>query len=160
MLKVNQPLPWDMNPNGAYVPILYEGKVIGFSRSDFAKRIVDTMNEEEKTRKALHMACYDLITQAGSTASVESLAEQYIAKAQRPKSGTGAIALLLQERQEELDLTDDEFAKFCDTFRLSEVELRSIYAGADIDSSQLTTLSRILGLTVDELLYVLKGSDS
>lgn len=159
MLKINQPLPWDMNPNGAYVPILYEGKVIGFGRSDFAKRIIDAMNEEEKTRKALQMACYDLVARSGNTASVESLMEQYIAKAQRPKSGTGAIALLLQERQEELDLTDDEFTKFCDTFRLSQIDLHDIYAGADIDSSQLSALSRILGLTVDDLLYVWKGND-
>ncbi|HIK16347.1 MAG TPA: hypothetical protein IGS53_13840 [Leptolyngbyaceae cyanobacterium M33_DOE_097] len=160
MARINQPLPWDINPNGAYVPILVEGKVVGFCRPDFAKRIVDTMNESDKARKALKMACYDLVARSGGGSSeVDSLAEQYLAKAQRPKSGTGAIALLLKDRQEELDLTDDEFAKFCDTFRLSRDELYAIYAGADLDSNQLTPLARILGLSVDDLIDVWKGSD-
>ncbi len=117
------------------------------------------MNEANKTYKALRLACYDLMARTGGGIDVDSLMEQYLAKAQRPKSGTGAIALLLQERQTELDLTDEEFARFCDTFRLSSGELTAIYAGADLDSHQLTPLARILGLTVDELLLVWKGTD-
>jgi hypothetical protein len=83
--------------------------------------------------------------------------QQYLAKTERPRSGTGAIAILLEERQEELDLTDEEFAKFCDTFRLSREELRNIYAGEDIENTQLAPLSRILGMTIDEIIEVWRG---
>lgn len=159
MVKINQPLPWAMNPNGAYVPVSYEGRMVGLCRPDFAKRIIDTLNDDERLRKALEMACSDLLEKTGGSSSVDELMQHYLVKAERPKSGVGAIALLLQERQEELDLTDEEFAKFCDTFRLSRHELHEIYAGVDLDSSQLPPLSRILGLTTDELLHVWRGSD-
>ncbi len=160
MVKINQPQPWESNPGETFVPVLHEGQVIGFCRLNYADRIVETLNDDEKLRKALHFACYDLIARSGgSTDSVNDLVQQYLAKAERPKSGTGAIALLLQERQNALDLTDEEFAKFCDTFRLSREELKNIYAGHDIENTQLAPLSRILGLSIDELIEVWRGQE-
>ncbi|MGA7933131.1 MAG: hypothetical protein WCA35_06260 [Kovacikia sp.] len=158
MAKSDSSLPWECNPSDFYVPITYEGKVIGFSKSVYASQIVSNLNHAEKLHRALYMACYDLIARAGdNSATVAELMQQYLTKVERPKSGTGAIVLLLRERQVALDLTDDEFAKFCDSFRLSRVELKGIYAGEEIENSQLAPLSRILGLTADELIAVWRG---
>jgi hypothetical protein len=122
---------------------------------------LDILNEEEKVRKALQLACYDLVSrQGGSSDGVNDLVQQYLAKAGRPKQGAAAIALLLKERQDELDVSDEEFAKFCGTFRLSREELEGIYAGAEIESKQLTPLSRILGLSVDDLITVWQGENN
>ncbi|MCL6436597.1 MAG: hypothetical protein K6T90_20795 [Leptolyngbyaceae cyanobacterium HOT.MB2.61] len=160
MAKINQPLPWESNSDEPFLPISYEGEVIGFCRSDYASQIVETLNDDDKLRKALYLACYDLVARSGgSTSNINELMQQYIAKATRPRRGTGAIALLLKERQADLDLTDEEFAKFCDTFRLSREELRNIYAGADIENTQLSSLSRILGMTVDEVIEVWRGKE-
>jgi hypothetical protein len=159
MVKINQPLPWDMNPSGSYIPISFEGKVVGFCKPDFAKQIIDALNDEETLAKALELACQDLAKKMSGSPSNDSLMQEYLARAQRPKSGMGAIAVLLQERQEELDLTDEEFAKFCDTFRLAREDLKNIYAGEELDSSYLSPLSRILGLTPDEIIQIWKGKD-
>ncbi len=160
MAKINQPLPWETNPKQALVPISHEGTMVGFCKPDYAVRIVEILNDEDKYRKALHLACYDLVARSGgSPSTIQELMQKYIARAERPKSGTRAIALLLKERQEELDLTDEEFAKFCDTFRLSREDLRNIYAGGDIESAQLSPLSRILGITTDEVIEIWKGAD-
>jgi hypothetical protein len=160
MAKINQPQPWESNPGETYVPVLHEGQVVGFCRPSYVARILETLNDDERLRKALQIACYDLIARSGgSTASVNDLVQQYLLKAERPKRGTGAIALLLKERQDALDLTDEEFAKFCDTFRLSREELKNIYAGLDIENTQLAPLSRILGITMDELIDFWKGAE-
>lgn len=158
MARIDQLLPWKSNSNECFVAISYEGEVVGFCKSDFASQIVETLNEDEKLRKALHLACYDLVARSGgSTSSINELMQQYIARAARPKSGTGAIALLLKERQKELDLTNEEFAKFCDTFRLSREDLKNIYSGVEIENTQLAPLARILGMTVDELIDEWQG---
>lgn len=160
MPRMNQSLPWEVDPNQNFVPISYEGTVIGFCQASYAKRIIDILNDENKLRKALNLACYDLITQSGgNSATIKDLIQKYLTRAERPKSGTGAIALLLKERQDELDLTDEEFIKFCDTFRLIRENLQGIYAGADIDSAWLAPLSRILGISMDELIDVLQGKN-
>ena len=160
MAKINQPQPWESNSGETYIPLLHEGKVVGFCRPSYADRILETLNDDEKLRKALQLACYDLVARSGgSSDSVNDLVQQYLTKAERPKRGTGAIALLLKERQEALDLTDEEFAKFCDTFRLSRAELKNIYASQDIDNTQLAPLSRILGITMDELIDFWKGEE-
>lgn len=160
MARMNQPLPWETNPTKVYVPISYEGKVVGFCRPDFADRIVATLNEDEQFRKALKLACYDLVARSGGGGTqVEELVQRYLAKAGRPKRGTAMVALLLKDRQDELDLSDEEFAKFCDTFKLSRPELSNIYAGGDIESHQLTPLSRILGMSVDELIAAWQGKE-
>jgi len=131
---------------------------MGFSKFECANQMVDILNQDEKLYKALYLACYDLIARSGgSSANVNELMQQYLSKVEKPKSGTGAIALLLHDRQAELDLTDEEFTKFCDTFRLSRSELKRIYAGEDIEHSQLAPLSRILGCSTDDLIEAWKG---
>ena len=159
MDRFHKPLAWKLQPDETYVPILYEGEVVGFCKPDIAQRIVESFNEDDTYRRALQIACYDLIARSGSTRNLEKLMQRYIAKAERPKSGTGAIAMALNERQRELDLTDEEFARFCDTFRLSREELQGIYAGEAIEGNQLSPLSRILGLSMDELIELWKGHE-
>jgi len=73
------------------------------------------------------------------------------------RSGTGAIALWLKQRQTDLDITDQEFERFCDSYRLLPIKLQGIYEGREIDSSMLTPLSRVLGCSVEEVLQVLEG---
>lgn len=159
MTKIYQPLPWELYPQNTYVPISFEQRVIGLCKPNFAARIVEALNDDEKVRKALYMACNELSAQLDGTITADELMQQYLLKAQRPTHGAAFIALLLQERQESLDLTDEEFAKFCDTFRLSREELRNIFAGEEIESTQLGPLCRILGLTMDELIEAWKGSN-
>jgi hypothetical protein len=66
----------------------------------------------------LKIACLDLLQKTGGdTSKVNSLIKKYIKLSERPKYGSRAIALLLKERQKELDLSDAEFTKFCDTFK-------------------------------------------
>jgi hypothetical protein len=156
MARFEQPPTWSINDSDSYIPLLYEGSVIGFCKPEFASQIAQRLNENETVRKALHEACRDLASRIGTTTGTD-LVQQYLERVERPKSGTGAIALLLQQRQEELDLTNEEFAKFCDTFRLSRDELKNIYAGEAIESHQLSALSRILGMTIDELIQTWKG---
>ncbi|HEY9908159.1 MAG TPA: hypothetical protein V6D18_11225 [Thermosynechococcaceae cyanobacterium] len=159
MVRFQKSLPWEVQPDEVYVPVLYQGEVVGFCKPEMAQRIADCFNEEDTCRRALQLACYDLIARSGSTKSPQDLMRRYLAKAERPKSGTGAIAVSLKERQRELDLTDEEFARFCDTFRLSREELRNIYVGESIEGNQLSPLARILGLSMDELLQLWKGDD-
>ncbi len=64
----------------------------------------------------------------------------------RPKYGTPAIAALQNERQAGLDLGDKEFSKFCDTFKLSPVELNNIFKSTSL--LNLTRLSVRLALQV------------
>lgn len=160
MFQINQPPAWQCDPNNPYVPIRLEGEVVGFCRPDQATQIVESLNYEKKLRQALLLACEDLIRRAGgSTLNAPDLVQQYLRKVERPKTGAAAIAALLQDRQNELDLSDEEFAKFCDSYRISRVELRSIFAGGEIASTQLGSLSRILGKPVDELIELWKAPD-
>ncbi len=159
MALPNQPESWQFDPNDSYVPINYEGEMMGFGKPEFAIRVVDLLNDEEKFRKALRLACYDLVSRLGGlSSSLDELVESYLAKAQTPRSGIGAIALLLQHRQMELDVNDEEFARFCDSYRLSRNDLQGIYDGKEVDVKILTPLSRILGMSVDSLLEVLEGT--
>jgi len=161
MVRLRPKVPWEFNPHEQYVPLLFEGEVVGFCKPEYARRMLAILNEEEKHRKALQMACYDLVAKSGGNRNeIQDRIQQYLAKAARPTSGTGAIALLLKERQSELDLTDEEFCRFCDTFRLSRQELGQIYSGADMESNQLNPLARILGLSVDEVIYAWKGGET
>lgn len=160
MPKVKPAQPWNCSTQAAYVPLSYEGEVVGFCRPDCASEIAKSLNDLEMLQKALHLACYDLVARSGgSSESVMELVKRYLAKVERPLQGSALIALLLRERQVDLDLTDDEFAKFCDSYRLSRAELREIYRGEEIESHQLIPLSRILGRTVDEVIEAWKGED-
>lgn len=159
MAKMQPPLSWATNESDSLIAMTHEGKVIGFCQPAYARHVAKQLNEVELLSKALELACYDLSARAGSTVNLNEMVQHYLAKAARPKSGTAMIALLLQHRQEDLDLTDAEFAKFCDTFRLSHAELQAIYSGEDIEHTQLSPLARILGLSMNELIEVWQGGE-
>lgn len=160
MAKIPQPSPWAANDHEALIPITHEGKIVGFCQPAYARHMVEHLNQGEQLHKALELACYDLTARSsGSAMSLEDMVQQYMAKAVRPTSGTAMVALLLRQRQEDLDLTDEEFAKFCDTFRLSRAELQTIYQDEEIGNNQLNPLARILGMTVDELIEAWRGQE-
>jgi hypothetical protein len=153
----SEPLAWKFFSSDVYVSVTYEDEVVGFCKPDFAARIVEVLNDDEKLRKALRLACYDLISVAGGNSrQVDELVERYLIKTGQPQSGVAAIATLLHQRQEELDVSDKEFTKFCDSYRLSPAQLQGIYAGEEISQSMLVPLSRILGRSVDDLLQVME----
>lgn len=158
MSKINSASSWNCAAKAAYVPLLCEGTIVGFCQPDYAQEVVRSLNDTEKLQKALQLACYDLVARSGgSSEGVAELMKTYLAKVSRPPQGTALVALLLRERQTDLDLTDEEFAKFCDSYRLSRAELRGIYSGEEVESHQLIPLSRILGKTVDELIEAWKS---
>jgi hypothetical protein len=158
----NSPSPsWQFDAQETYVPISYEGAIVGFCQSNSAQQLIVTLNQSERLQKALALACYDLVARdGGSTDSVGELVQQYLNKFSRPLCGTALIALLLKERQAELDLSPEEFAKFCDSYRLSREELRNLYNGAEVEHSQLSPLARILGKTIDEVIDTWKGDET
>jgi hypothetical protein len=115
----------------------------------------------------LKKACTDLLKKTGRDISkVNHLIQKYIEFSERPKYGTRAMptavnyALLLQERQKELDLNNQEFTKFCDTFKISPTELNNIYAGEPIDDILLTPISRVLGISKERVQEVRDGTEA
>ncbi|MBW4441037.1 MAG: hypothetical protein KME10_07365 [Plectolyngbya sp. WJT66-NPBG17] len=160
MPKVKSVLPWECSAQSAYVPLCHEGAIVGFCDPNHAGEIAKSLNEAEMLQKALYQACYDLVARTGgSSDNVAELVQRYRAKVERPLHGSALVAMLLRERQIDLDLTEDEFAKFCDSYRLSRADLREIYQGEEVESHQLIPLSRILGKTVDEVIEAWKGDE-
>jgi hypothetical protein len=169
MKQNNQPLRLQLDHYRSYLPISYEEMEVGFCTPEFAAKIVETFNdyerlqeENETLNKALQMACLDLIRQmGGSPHQVNRRMKQYLDSAKRPEYGTRAIAYLLRERQEQLDISTKEFVRFCYSYKLTPKELKDIFDGKDITDRQLKTLSRILGKSFEELLEIRDGfSDS
>lgn len=155
----NEPLDWQVNSDEAYVPVYHKGDLVGFFKEEYVNEIINYLNEEDVLKKALKIACLDLLQKTGGDISkVNYLIKKYIKLSERPKYGSRAIALLLRERQQELDLNDAEFTKFCDTFKVSPTELHSIYVGEPVDDSLLLPLTRILGITKERLLEVRDGT--
>jgi hypothetical protein len=158
MSPYNEPTDWQIESSDPFVPVYYQGYLTGFLKHDYADEIIKFLNEQEVLNKALRLACTDLAKKTGGDANqVKNLMKKYIKISERPKYGTRAIALLLKERQKELDLSSQEFTKFCDTFKVSPSELDDIYAGEPIDDNLLAPLSRILGMTREQLLQVRDG---
>lgn len=142
------------------MPVYHKGDLVGFFKQEYASEIIKFLNEEEVLTKALKIACTDLIKKTGGdTSQVKHVMKKYIKISERPKYGTRAIAVLLGERQKELDLNSQEFTKFCDTFKLSPTELNNIYAGEPVDDIILAPLSRILGISKERLMEVRDGSE-
>ncbi|KAF3885633.1 MULTISPECIES: hypothetical protein [Nostocales] len=155
-----EPLDWQLDASETYLPFHYKGSLAGLLKQEFADEVLKVLNEDEILKKALKIACAELIKQSGGELSqVKDLMKKYIKMSERPKHGTRAIATLLGERQLELDLNNQEFVKFCDTFKLSPVELNSIYAGEPVDDSLLAPLSRILGISKTELCTIRDGCE-
>lgn len=160
MPKVKPTLPWECSTKASYVPLTHEGTIAGFCDPQYASAIAKSLNEKELLEKALYQACYDLIARTGgSSDAVAELVQRYRSKAERPLQGSALIGLLLRERQVDLDLTEEEFLKFCDSYRLSRAELREIYRGEEVESHQLIPIARILGKTVDEVMEAWKGDE-
>lgn len=157
------PLPsespaWQVKTTDTYVTLRHQDAVVGVLRPDVAARLVNLLNDEERMRKALKLACYDLVSRSGGGASeIDGLCAKYLNQASRPTSGTGAIALWLKQRQTELDITDQEFERFCDSYRLVPAKLQAVYEGREVDGSMLTPLARVLGCSVEDILQVLEG---
>lgn len=169
MPNSNQPLRLQLNHYRSYIAISYEDMEVGFCTPEFAARIVETFNEHEKLHeenetvyKAFKLACLDLIREAdGNVNQVNRRMKEYLDKAKRPEHGTRAIAFLLRERQQALDVSNREFVRFCYSYKLSPQQLKDIFAGKDIPDSQLKSLSRILGKSIEELMEIRDGfSDS
>lgn len=160
MLQGNQPTAWQFDAKDTYVPITHNGAVVGFCKPGYAAQIAAAMNQDHKFRQALYLACYDLVSRSGGhNSQIDGLMQKYLAKTEPPKQGTALIAVLLKHRQAELDLNDDEFARFCDSYRLSYGELKNIWVGKDIEQRQLGPLARILGQSIDEVIEAWKGPD-
>ncbi|MEC4984594.1 MAG: hypothetical protein SAJ37_08085 [Oscillatoria sp. PMC 1068.18] len=155
----DEPLEWNFNAKVKFFPVYYQGVVVGFFNPEYAQRIVKILNEDENLRKALKNACLDLLEQqGGDSREVEGLMSKYISGTKRPKYGTQAIAILLRERQAELDISDREFARFCDSYRLSWENLQNVYTGKEIEDSLIVPLARILGKSPAEIIAVRDGS--
>jgi hypothetical protein len=165
MAKINQPLRLQINQYRSYISISDHDTEVGFCTPEFAAKIIETFNEYEKLNeenetinKAFQMACLDLIKQAGgNTSQLNHRMKQYLERAKRPEHGTRAIAFLLRERQQELDIDNKNFVRFCYSYKLSPKELKDIFSGKDISDDQLRVLSRILGKTVEELAEIRDG---
>lgn len=159
MVLPNEPLPWQSSSEDVYIPLLFEKEVVGFCKPGYAAQIAEVMNDEKKARKALYMVCADLVKRSqGRLGSIEELVEEYLERASVPRTGTRAIALLLQNRQEELGVTDKEFITFCDSYRLSPSKLKEIYTGnAVIESTLFAPIARILGQSVEEVIQIVQG---
>ncbi|BAY19708.1 hypothetical protein NIES21_55730 [Anabaenopsis circularis NIES-21] len=157
----NEPSDWQSHTETSYIPIYHKGSLVGFFKQEYVNEILYFLNEEEVLKKALKKACSDLLKKTGGdTSKVNYLVQKYIKVSERPKFGTRAIALLLQERQKELDLNNQEFAKFCDTFKISPTELNNIYAGEPIDDNLLAPISRVLGISKERVQEVRDGGEA
>jgi hypothetical protein len=151
---------WQLQTQESYTPVYYKGTLAGFFKKEFANEITNLLNEDEVLKKALTIACSDLLkTSGGDKTQIKTMIQKYLKMSERPKYGTRAIAALLRQRQKELNLNTQDFSKFCDTFKLSAVELNNIYAGGAVEDSLLAPLSRILGISKAELLEIRDGSE-
>jgi len=172
MEENNQSLRLQFNPNRSYIPISYEDADVGLCTPEFAASIVDTINKSEKLQqenekltqynktlnKALKMACTDLVKQLGGTPQqINELFKQYVDRFKRPDHGSRAIMFLLRDRQEQLDISDKEFVRFCDSYKLSPQDLRDIYGGKEISDEQIGAIARIVGRAPKELIQIRDG---
>jgi hypothetical protein len=156
----NEPDSWQLSSTEHYLPISHQGTTAGFLKEEYAAEITKLLNDETMLKKALKLACIDLVKQSGGDPSqVKVMIKKYLKMVEIPKYGTKAIAILLKERQQELDLGEREFVKFCDSFKLPPSELSKIYAGGNIDDSFISPLSRILGVSKSRLFEIRDGSE-
>lgn len=149
---------WQFDSKDLYVPIMYDGAVMGYGKPKFAARVVEALNEEEKLKRAIKLICRDLLTYSGGDIrQTDELIKQYLMKAERPKTGPGAIAVLLRDRQAQLDVNDQEFTRFCDSYKLPRAAMNNIYAGEKLPDNLLIPLSRVLGMKVEEIIAIRDG---
>ncbi|MGB2925977.1 MAG: hypothetical protein WBB82_11805 [Limnothrix sp.] len=156
-------IDWEIKVHDFYVPLTYQGETVGLVDPRYIKSIANVLNGEESIKKALRLACEDLLVEQGKNPNdlsrLKAVMRHYITKTRKPRMGTPAIAALLKERQQELDISQLEFVRFCDSYKLSPDDLKSIYAGEPIASRLFAPLCRILGKDTDELIAILEGRD-
>lgn len=164
----NQSIRLQVKLDRSYIAIYHEDREVGFCTPEFADLIVESLNENdqlheenETINKALQMACRDLLKRTGGKPNqVKQLMRKYLEKAKRPKHGSRAIAYLLRDRQKQLDVSNHEFIRFCDSYKLSPHELLDIYKGREVSDEQLRAVSRIVGRSFDELVSTRDGFSS
>lgn len=163
---MNNPLlPWHVPSEESYVPLCYEGKTVGLCSPEFAQRIAKSLNDQEMVIKqketlfrAMQLACVDILRLTGGDLNqLNDVMRKYVEKIRRPRHGSKAIAFLLRDRQVELDVSDKEFIRFCDSYKLSLEQLREIYNGKPVSDNQLRAIARITGKTFEELKDVRDG---
>lgn len=156
------------NPSDAYVPLVFDGETIGLCKPEAASRLAEITNREATVAaanaillKAFQFACRDWLKKTKSDpAKAGTLMQKYVAAVVRPEVGPRAIAYLLRDRQTALGMGDREFVQFCDSYRLAPAELRDVYEGRDIDDEQLKSVSRIVGISLADLIEVRDGGES
>lgn len=156
MVLPHEPLPWQCNTDMTLVPLTFDGETVGFLKPEYALRLVDLLNDEKRYRRALRLACEELVRRSnGRLGTTELLFNEYLERAKTPRIGTPAIAMLLRHRQEELGVTDKEFIQFCDSYRLSPDALQAIYDGDTlIENTMFAPLARILGLPLEDVIRI------
>lgn len=156
MVPPHEPLPWQCNTDTTLVPLTFDGETVGFLKPEYALRLVDLLNDEKRYRRALKLACEELVRRSnGRLGTTEMLFKEYLERAKTPSIGTPAIALLLRHRQEELGVTDKEFIQFCDSYRLSPDKLQAIDDGDTlIEHTMVASLARILGLPLEDVIQI------
>ncbi len=161
----NQSIRLQFKLDRSYIAIYHEDREVGFCTPEFADLIVEALNENEQLdeenetiNKALQMACRELLKRSGGKPNqVKQLMRKYLQKAKPFKYGSRAIAYLLWDRQKQLDVSNHEFIRFCDSYKLSPQELLDIYKGKEVTDSQLRAVSRIVGKSFNELVYTRDG---
>jgi hypothetical protein len=149
----------------SYIPISYDEIEVGVCTQEFAAKIVEALNESESLReqnetlnKAFQMVCTDFVKRLGGNSSqVSKLMRKYLENAKRPEHGSRAIAFMLRDRQRELDVSNQEFARFCNSYRLSPKDLIGIFNGKDVTDEQIVPVARILGKTTKEITEIRDG---
>jgi hypothetical protein len=149
---------WQIDRETSYVPLYYKGEIVGVVDAQYVDQLGTALNDDENVRKALRKACYDLISlQGGTESEIEPLMDRYLSKTKIPKQGVAALAFMLKDRQKALDLNNQQFLKFCDSYKLSRQDIQNILKGKNIDDELLTPITRILGISYDEVLSVRYG---
>lgn len=160
MIQIQESFSWEFNPDRPHLPFYREGELVGYCHPDYVQEIVEAMNEQDKWRKALRIACLDILRAKGSDPrKVEELMEKYLAKTERPKSGPRAIALMLLDRQKELQLSTQEFLKFCDTYKVSAQDIKDLAMGKDLEPNLINPIARILGVSAAEVKKAIERNE-
>ncbi len=62
------------------------------------------------------------------------------------------LSQMLQQRQQELGMDDEQFLAYCEALRLESRDFQGIFAGDYIQNGLLAPLAKVLNTTIDELV--------
>lgn len=149
---------WEIHQDEQFTAVFHHQKLVGLITPSYAEKLIKLLNTEESAANALRLACEELLpVNQRSPENIRVLMGEFIKKTRRPKAGPLAVAMLLQERQKSLDLTNQEFLRFCDSYKLPPAQLKSIYTGKEVPFDWLPALARILGISSDAVMNVITG---